>query len=73
MTEDAIQKAIDNYRQMEKDAWVISLLRSGHIQCVERFGEGWRVDTYTKFFVRATLEEAVVAALEGVPNGLGNH
>ena len=73
MTEDAIQKAVDNYRQMEKDAWVVSLLRSGHIQRVERFGEGWRVDAHNRFFMRTTLEEAVLAALDGVTDGLSNH
>lgn len=73
MTDDAIQQAVDRYIQMEKDAEVIDLLRHGYITGVEKFGDEWRVNTRTHFYIRPTLEEAVRTALTGGSHGLSDH
>lgn len=60
----AITKAVNQYIQMEKDAAIMQLLRTGNLTQISNKGGYWRADTPKTFSIGDTLEEAVKDVLK---------
>lgn len=62
---DEIELAIERHMQMERDAAMVKAIRAGVVRAISTMGDGrWRVDTDRHFYIRDTLEEAMIAAVE---------
>lgn len=60
-----IERAIEDYIQMERDAAAVAYIRKGRIRSIATMGDGrWRVDTDRHFYIRDSLDEALRAGLE---------
>jgi hypothetical protein len=66
--EHAITKAVNQYIQMEKDAAILELLRTGAIKAVCRYGDEWMAYAPNTFAQGATIEEAINNALKQESN-----
>lgn len=62
--EQAIDKAVDDYIAMTKDAATTRLLRTGKLTQISNKGGYWRADGRTTFAIGDTLEEAVKELLK---------
>lgn len=62
MFEAAIQKAVDDYIEMEKSHAIISAMHNGVITRISIESDGWRVDTPITFATAPTLKEAIEKA-----------
>jgi hypothetical protein len=62
-----IEETIERHMQMERDAAIIKAIRAGVVRSIASMGDGrWRVDTDMHFYVRDTLEAAMMAAMNEV-------